>query len=1066
MSDSDDSAVTVGNRYRIISQIGQGGMGTVYRALDRLTGQTVALKRVTTPGDQLQFKSRSTSSDYHVALAQEFRTLASLRHPHIISVLDYGFDSTQQPYFVMELLDAPKALVAYGLGKPVERRIELLIQLLQALVYLHRRRIIHRDLKPENVLVVKDQVKVLDFGLAVAREHLHEEENSGGTIAYMAPEVLSGEPATESADLYAVGVMAYELFAGEHPFKNPSMGEMIQSILFDTPDVERLDVDEDVQHLVKRLLVKDPDRRYRDANTVIAKLTAAVNLPVPLESDTIRESFLQAAKFIGRDAELRTLTTSLHQITGENLRPAPAAAGCAWLIGGESGVGKSRLLDELRARAMVAGALVLRGQAVEGGGLPYQLWRDPLRRLVISVEVSELEASILKPLIPDIHSLLGIDVPDAPELDGRAAQQRLALTIADVVSRYCLNQPLVLVLEDLQWTVESLIPLKQLLGIIDTLPLMIVGSYRDDERPTLAQELPAAQVMKLTRLSDEAVEGLSVSILGDVGRLPNVLDFIKRETGGNVYFMVEVVRALAAEAGRLSDIGRKPLPSTIIAGGIQQLLQRRLRRISPESQALLGRAALMGRQLDLKVMQVLFDAARYPAGEETPDVGQIVSLAQWLAACADAAILELSDGEWRFAHDKMREAVLIDTPERQRLHREIAGAIEEVHGSDMGYAFTIAEQWIAAHDAQKAAQYTSNALVQLNTISNYADALALGERALALSPQGESAVLVLQHIGETNYRTGKFPQAGEYYRQSRERARQIGDSTTARQREAEALLGESLVAIQTGDYLTARNLSEQSLATQREIGNRAGVARALQTLGGLSYNAGEFEQAKQIYEESLSIRRELDDQFGIALILNNLGILALYQKDYDSARAYYQESLAIRRAAGNRTGIAGSLNNLAIIAYKLDEYAMAEKDFTEALRIYREIGAKRDAAMVLGGMGMLRLAQGDVEAAKPYLHEGLGTARETGAIYLVLEALIGYARVLILEQRYERSAEITGFVATHPGTIQELVTDYIEPLSVELRKMLSEETFSAALERGKSLDLEVVVAEALAHLAE
>jgi eukaryotic-like serine/threonine-protein kinase len=112
---------------------------------------------------QLQFASRPSGQDsqhFRLALAQEFRTLASLRHPHIISVLDYGFDEYEQPFVVMELLAAEGNVVQVGKRLPVAQRLDLLMQMLQALSYLHRRGVIHRDMKPDNVLIVNGQVKV------------------------------------------------------------------------------------------------------------------------------------------------------------------------------------------------------------------------------------------------------------------------------------------------------------------------------------------------------------------------------------------------------------------------------------------------------------------------------------------------------------------------------------------------------------------------------------------------------------------------------------------------------------------------------------------------------------------------------------------------------------------------------------------------------------------------------------------------------------------------------------------------------------------------------------------
>jgi len=206
-------------RYVLLEKLGEGGMGIVYKAYDRLMGQMVALKWVRVAADQIvyttQIVSSPSSTSTFLSLAHEFRVLASIRHPNIINEYTYGFDKARRPYLTMEYLEGAQPITRYAFGRSTQEKIDLALQMLHALAYLHRRGIIHRDLKPANVLIWQGQARVLDFGIALAQG---DPESPAGTVAYMSPEQLEGLPASEASDLYAVGVMLYEMFAGGHPF--------------------------------------------------------------------------------------------------------------------------------------------------------------------------------------------------------------------------------------------------------------------------------------------------------------------------------------------------------------------------------------------------------------------------------------------------------------------------------------------------------------------------------------------------------------------------------------------------------------------------------------------------------------------------------------------------------------------------------------------------------------------------------------------------------------------------------------------------------------------------------
>lgn len=362
-------------------------MGEVFRALDRLTGQVVALKRVRLPllnvaqaprsdGHELAETLAATPADepsirpqegtpavspspelgsLRLHLTHEFRTLAGLRHPHIVSVLDYGFDRHRQPYFTMELLENGKSFDEAARNQPRTVVVGLLLQILQALTYLHQRGVLHRDLKPGNILVVEGargpQVKLLDFGLVLFTRGLHAERAEvAGTLGYIAPEILLGEPASVASDLFAVGVMAHDILAGSHPIAALPTAESIQFSLGLLPapsEQERLDAP--LGAVLRRALLRDPAARYVNAVTFGHELASATGLPLPRETLDIRDSFLQAASFQSRDGEMEALLAALRQ--------ALRGRGQVLLVGGESGIGKSRLLDEFRAQALVRGAL-------------------------------------------------------------------------------------------------------------------------------------------------------------------------------------------------------------------------------------------------------------------------------------------------------------------------------------------------------------------------------------------------------------------------------------------------------------------------------------------------------------------------------------------------------------------------------------------------------------------------------------------------------------------------------------------------------------------------------------
>lgn len=757
---SAPSGLRLPRRYRYLDVLGHGGMGEVYRVFDRLSGQTVALKHVRRVVDEHEAGTellvsqtlivggdgpdtgvptihdplhaslapipRAASSlrptavavlhHQRLAIAHEFRTLASLRHPHIISVIDYGFDEDGSPFFTMELLPDAQPFTVASHGQPLDVLAERTGQMLSALSYLHRHGILHRDLKPSNVLWANGRVKLLDFGVAA---HASGTQDVAGTLEYMAPELLLGAPPSVASDLYAVGVLLWESLTGQYPFARESAAGFLADVLGpeDSPRFpERLlpllqrpewsskplhvdpgrsqaasrqpllfdQLPSAFRDFVRRLLQRDPMQRFASAEAATQALASACNIELAGLHLATRECLLSAAPLLGRAAEVSILRQSLHQ--------AQKGHGSLVLLGGESGVGKSRLMEEVRTLALVAGFQVFRGQAASEGQSPLEELAQIVRPLSLTLDIDDDAASVLHDLIPDLGGLLGRPIAAAPALDSQATQQRLQSTIADLLQQ--IQSASLVLLEDAQWAAsETLDLLGDLQSRLPHLPLLIVVSYRDDECPDLPQRLPNAQLVPVLRLDAQAVGELATTLLGPLGSQHEIQQQLLHESEGNTLFLIEVARALA-DSGDASSLTRSPsaqgLVGRTLTGGMLALLQRRLRRIAESDLPILQRMAVAGRQIDLAFLRTQC---------RDPDA--------FLGSCDDAAVLEVSDDRWRFSHDKLREALLadLDRTQLQTLHRDVGEALESLYRDQPDHAAALAHHFERAGLPTRALHY-------------------------------------------------------------------------------------------------------------------------------------------------------------------------------------------------------------------------------------------------------------------------------------------------------------------------------------------------------------------------
>jgi eukaryotic-like serine/threonine-protein kinase len=1030
----------IGARYRIESIIGKGGMGTVYQAIDRLTGRAVALKRVKTKLDDLGFSSK-TSDNNELALVKEFRTLSSLRHPYIIDVLDYGFDNDRNPFFTMELLDAGQHIREYAAFASIQEILERVLEMLQVLVYLHRRTILHRDIKPSNLMVVNDHLKILDFGLAKtveARSSEYTKDNIAGTMAYMAPELFKGDKVSKASDLYAVGLIAYELLSGTHPFKGNNLAHLAYEIMNTEPDWLLLSkVSDEVLDVIDRLMMKDPKARYNDASEALADLRAALHYPPEDGAIEIRESFLQAARFVGREEEYKTLRTALDDVINGH--------GSAWLIGGESGVGKTRLLDELRIRVMVNGVLILRGQATAERLEVYHVWRDIARNLCIEVELTDFEAQILKQLVPDISRLIERDVADAVIVQPQAAIERLTQVTESVLRK--LKRPVVLILEDLHWAQESLDILKHISTLVTEIPLLLIGSYRNDAQPDLPQSFPNMQLMTLSRLKSHEIRALSASMLGDSGKHDGLVNMLERETEGNALFIIEVVRALAEEAGELENIGRVTLPYHVFAEGIRTVIQRRLKQVPEHALIPLQLAAIAGREIDLRVLR-----------KTLPDY----NWRRWLVQCADAAIFAVDEYYWRFSHDKIRESILEDIDEKQKqiYSRQVAEAVEAVYGGQPEYAATLTTHWHNAGDDVKELHYAQITAEYFHTGSNLQAMRRYLERALALAehiaiPDTKRWQMEVR-LAEAHAQFSDLRRATEMLRHL------INTIPSDRDDAAICVKGEAyyqyvVALVGMGEYQQAVDAAHAALKLTEQCLDVYVKTKILWAVGMAETFNEQYQVGEDFYRRCLNLAQEVNDVMFVVSAYIGLGSATGMQKRYDEAIGFCEKALTLARQSGNVLYESYALHNIGAFLMMVQSYKDALAYLNEAGELDKKLNVLPSLALSMINQAFCHMMLDNLDAGLTILKTGLDLAHDTISVPSVLYGVGTYALWLAKQARHDEAAPLLYFVLEHPKLQMDDrigITQLIKQFSYDDAQVMT-----SAKKRAGMLQLEAVVAQ-------
>jgi hypothetical protein len=575
-------AIVIGNRYRVLHQLGRGGMGEVYRVLDTSTSQTLALKLL-----------RKSDPRLVSEFEREYQVLAQLQHPHVIAVHNYGVDPAG-PFYTMELLEGGDLLTL----APIDYRLacRLLFEVCSSLALLHSRRLVHGDVSPRNIrLTLTSHAKLIDFGTMTAMGPC---THFAGTPGYIAPEIVQRGALDARTDLFSLGATLYYALTGRPPFVARDLSDQQPAYAREPPPPSEraADIPPALDALCASLLRIDPARRPQTAFEVMRRLEIVAGL-VQNEPLSVSRAYLTTPALVGRQEALHAFS--------QRMKRALRGQGSALCFEGARGVGRSRLLEACALEAKTLGATVIRAQAHTGRfALAQQLGEQLLQALPKAAPAAAEACGVQQRLFygwgPSSMRLRNLA---DPSLEPGGVQAALFAWIAQL----CAGHTLFIAVDDVERVdPDSLALLAALAMQAREGRLMLVISCQPSQHApgqsalsVLTQHCSVIGVRALTR---PETQSLLASIFGDVPQLVQISESLyklalghPRETLALTQHLVDtdVIRYQNGRWALPAELAPDALPASIVdafAARVRALplLARRLL----ELQGLLGSDAL------------------------------------------------------------------------------------------------------------------------------------------------------------------------------------------------------------------------------------------------------------------------------------------------------------------------------------------------------------------------------------------------------------------------------------------------------------------------------------------
>jgi predicted ATPase/tetratricopeptide (TPR) repeat protein len=1012
--------------YKLQDELGAGGMGTVYRGVDTHTEQTVAIK---------QLKLEVYQPENIERFKREGDALRDLNHPNIVKMLDM-FEHEGQYYLVMEYVSGGDLATLLKQGQmPLLQILKLSIDLTDALTRAHKLDIIHRDLKPANVLIGDDSVlRLTDFGVAHVgtKERVTATDAIIGTLDYLPPEIFNGEIFDARGDIWAFGVMMFEMLAGHRPFSDGTMFEMIQNITVNPiPDLEILRPDAPVAliDLVYRMLERDPQARIRSVRIVGTELESILkgrdNLQVTNRFDTDFKAIshlpknnlpAQTTSFIGREHELNELQALIEDAS---LRLITVIA--------PGGMGKTRL-------AIEAG-----NQALNGLGMSAYL-----------IELAPLTDSTS--IVSAIADALKYNFQN----DERPPKQQIL--------DYLANKTLLFIFDNYEHIIESASLVSDILSVSPHIQVLVTSRRPLKQQGETLFHLAGMDFPDFVSI-DDAINYAAIKLFVTSAKRV-VSDFVlDPQNLSDVILICRMVQGM-------------PLGIVLAASWIGVLSTGEIVEEMEESMNFLetDEVNLPDRQRSMRVVmnytwqmmseteQKIFMQASVFTGGFTREAIQSVTNVSLrnLMSLANKSILHRNADTGRYTiHEMLRQYALEylnqsgDAPQAHQRHMtyyaNLMSAYEKKFrgGGQLISAMRIFERDI--ENIQVAWKYATDttdfAVIDelLSGLFHFYD--MRGWTVEGEQQFGRVAQVLRQKAGEDhNILLGKLIARQAkflFYRGAHQKALETMSESVKLLDNAEnddelaAALGIYADALSyMGDFENALKLCERSLVILQKTNDKWGIASAYNNLGVTYYYLRDYDNAIIHYEKSMEISREVGDISGVTAILSNLGAIAHDQGLYQRATELYMESMNLSEMLHDQYGVASIQLNLGWTLFVTQKYQQAYTYTIQSIETAERLGNRWLLTTAHINIGAIACELDDLDTAKQYLALAYKELQQLEANQLLPDIITGVGSLLIKYKIYDQAYNLLVYAGQLPGLEHETkarIKDLIQTAEVVLQ---------------------------------